>query len=216
MSESRLRVTIFAMDKREAAEKLMLIPDTEGRLTLKEASTVRFNIDEQEWLLKTYKHPEERKPSDRGPENSYFPEHTDSTGLPLYCFALDLVRAMDRFRIDRKELDRLMDMAYRTTLMDLVVKNGIKHTGASIADIKPDPEDMKRHPGVQDLLDKAHDDMQFFRDQMAIDHALWAFPEAFDMTIEQVIKHRAEEPQRICSGPSLKERYEMVRILLEN
>ena len=204
------------MDKNDAAKKLMLINETPGRLTLKEASLVRFSIDETEWLLRTYHKPEERIPSDRGPANDYFPGYKDESGLPLYGRALDLVLAMDFFKIDETELGRFLDMAYRTALMDLCIKNDIKHTGSTIADFVPDRKDLDRHPGCRALIRKLKSDMEFFRQQAAIDHALWSFPEAFDMTVKDVIKHRAEEPAMICSAaPSdLNERNALVKLIL--
>ncbi|MCR5210127.1 MAG: hypothetical protein K6C99_07940 [Lachnospiraceae bacterium] len=203
------------MTKEEAIKELQLIPDKEGCLTLAEAASVIFTVDETEWILKYYNKPEGRSLTDRGPENNRFPQYTDEYGMSKYCTALDLVLAMNRFRIDEDIYKRIFDMAYRTTVMDLAVKFGIKHTGTTIADFKPDEEDALRFPQYQELIRNAETEMELFKDQMAIDHVLWSFPGAFSMTIEDVIKHRADEPQRLCGAGIPRERYDMVQTILE-
>lgn len=204
------------MTKEEAKEKLKFIPDREGSLTLAEAASVVFTVDETEWILKYYNKPEGRSLTDRGPENNRFPQYTDEYGMSKYCTALDLVLAMNRFKIDEDTYNKIFNMAYRTTVMDLAVKFGIKHTGTTIADFKPDEEDALRYPQYRELIRNAETEMELFKDQMAIDHVLWAFPGAFSMTIDDVIKHRADEPQRLCGSGIPRERHEMVRLILED
>ena len=196
----------------EAKEKLKYIEDIQGGPTLLDLSKIRFDMDEVEWILTRYNKPDTFSPDDHGPacHRLIFEGSEDFTSLKL----LDVVIAMDRFRIDRDTCDRIFDMSYKTVLMDLAVKFGIKHSGSSIADIKIDKEDAARYPQFLNLLDQAHDQSELFRQQINIDHALWAFPECFDMTIENVINHRADEPKRICGADVPKERNEMVRLIL--
>lgn len=196
----------------EAKEKLKYIEDIPGGPTLLDLSKIRFDIDEVEWILTRYNKPDSFSPDDHGPVCSklVFKGSEDFDSLKLF----DVVAAMDRFRIDRDTCDRIFDMSYKTVLMDLAVKFGIKHSGSSISDIKIDREDAARYPQFLQLLDQAQEQAELFRQQMNIDHALWAFPESFDMTIENVIKHRADEPRRICGADVPKERNEMVKLIL--
>ena len=150
----------------EAKEKLKYIEDIEGGPTLLDLSKIRFDMDEVEWILTRYNKPDIFSPDDHGPvcHRLIFEGSEDFTSLKL----LDVVIAMDRFRIDRDTCDRIFDMSYKTVLMDLAVKFGIKHSGSSIADIKIDKEDAARYPQFLNLLDQAHDQSELFRQQINI------------------------------------------------